>query len=157
MGMSPDTPVCYGCGYNLTGLSRQGRCPECGTPYDLDRPAPHFRRPPLGFALLLAPAALLFYALLAAMANFNCLMGLPLTALACPLLAWLIADQIAQWRASEAVRAVRDDAWSAHRRLARARRWGYFVLQLLVLPLGYVAFIYVSRYLVQIGWLRAPR
>ncbi len=27
---------CHHCGYDLTGLSRQGRCPECGRPYDAD-------------------------------------------------------------------------------------------------------------------------
>ena len=32
-----DQPTCRRCGYDLTGLPRQGRCPECGLVYDLDR------------------------------------------------------------------------------------------------------------------------
>lgn len=28
------TETCHHCGYDLTGLSGRGRCPECGKPYD---------------------------------------------------------------------------------------------------------------------------
>jgi len=31
-----DTDVCGKCGYELVGIARVGRCPECGQPYDLD-------------------------------------------------------------------------------------------------------------------------
>jgi len=30
-----DDPACGKCGYTLLGLSRRGRCPECGNVYDL--------------------------------------------------------------------------------------------------------------------------
>ncbi len=31
--------ICTQCGYELAGLAEQGRCPECGTEYHLDRVA----------------------------------------------------------------------------------------------------------------------
>ena len=31
-----DNAHCNRCGYDLTGLSRDGRCPECGQSYDVD-------------------------------------------------------------------------------------------------------------------------
>lgn len=31
---------CAGCRYDLSGLGRRGRCPECGGLYDLDTPPP---------------------------------------------------------------------------------------------------------------------
>lgn len=30
-----DTDVCGNCGYELVGIARVGRCPECGQPYNL--------------------------------------------------------------------------------------------------------------------------
>ena len=32
-----DTPLCGKCGYDLTGLAQEGRCPECGNPFDRRR------------------------------------------------------------------------------------------------------------------------
>lgn len=31
------SPVCSNCRYDLTGLPQRGRCPECGSRYDLAR------------------------------------------------------------------------------------------------------------------------
>ena len=33
--MALDPPICGKCGYDLSGLGRQGRCPECGTVFNL--------------------------------------------------------------------------------------------------------------------------
>jgi len=35
LSMSNDDPICSNCGYELLGLPRQGRCPECGQYYNM--------------------------------------------------------------------------------------------------------------------------
>lgn len=35
--------LCVHCGYMFVGLPPQGRCPECGNPYDLDGDLKHWR------------------------------------------------------------------------------------------------------------------
>lgn len=47
---------CLNCEYDLTGLPRQARCPECGIEFDLDDKASRFERPRYGYGLLLIPA-----------------------------------------------------------------------------------------------------
>lgn len=32
----PDTPICARCGYDLVGIGDIGRCPECGSPFNLN-------------------------------------------------------------------------------------------------------------------------
>jgi hypothetical protein len=72
---TPGTPICIGCGYNLTGLTGEdspGVCPECGRgfwpsfPYR-SKPAPR----PLGLLLRMSVPTLLILAVCGAVSSIH--------------------------------------------------------------------------------------
>jgi len=50
---------CSQCGYDLTGLPRRGRCPECGAPFDQAQPAADAQNAKAGRLQRYGPALLL--------------------------------------------------------------------------------------------------
>ena len=110
--VQPSAPQCWCCGYNLTGLPRAGRCPECGREYDLDRPFTPAKRPVLGFGTLAIIPLLTSIAIPAGTVTSleGGLILLALTLIAVTYGGWRVSQRVARWRYAVHVRAAANEA-----------------------------------------------
>lgn len=141
---------CAACNFNLTGLPKRGRCPECGVLFDASTRARFVSRPPFGHLLLAIPPLLLLLALgLAYVMFFSAgLCVLLLTPFVCLGLCILISKRLADWRYSIALRESAPLPTPPSRRSFCAVRIAFYMAVQLV---GCVGSFEAYRFL--LGWL----
>lgn len=102
-----DPPQCPGCGYDLTGLARQGQCPECGRRYDVDIWAKFEKRPlfGLGYAFLPPLVVTMIWPMLAVVLFLGVCGALPFVFVGSLSWSWLAADRVAWWQYARTVAA----------------------------------------------------
>jgi hypothetical protein len=100
---TPDPSQCPGCGCNLAGLPKSGRCPECGRPYDTEVWAKFVRRPLFGRAILLGPSGLVAMVCIGArttslVAGSSGAFVVPLSMIIGMFWSRRVAKRVAEWR-----------------------------------------------------------
>jgi hypothetical protein len=144
-------PACVACGYNLTGLSEPGRCPECGLTYERAADLRYVPRPMFGFGLLLLPELLMTatFAIEAAVFEGGCACS---SLLICPVLAWWISLRVADWRYGIELRSAPDKSgFPTRAQFMKRRSVLYFLLQLVALIVTFILSLFVIRYLPSMG------
>lgn len=145
--MPDEPPICLNCEYDLTGLPRQARCPECGIAFDLDDRARAIVKPLFGFWLLLVPALIVppaFFVsyLTASIGGILLLLLFPIPILAA---AVYLAAALGNWRIAKI--RLRNDRVRLYGLAFALRFFGYVVIQV---ALAYAALIGSARLL---DWL----
>ena len=149
-------PRCADCGYNLTGLSQAGRCPECGSHFDLANPDTSPPRPMFGWLLLAVPPALLLGAWFVGfwtLFDGGCFLvfGAPMASL---VLSVMIAHRLAQWRYGIEVRAAADrERFSSKKTYVRRTTVVLTAIQVGACFAAFVAWYLLLPWLTQIGLL----